>query len=342
MKESILALLYSVEETNIELAEQLILGLEEGSDKADLQLIYSQLREAAAYFQYSVSALLLALADEQPLELYFKNLLNLLNLPSWLAALSGRIRQASLDFTLFELITVDLANPDLPLENIVHLQGLQTLTINIKRPEEIAAFCGLSSLENLCCYCREGGALPENIGQLTNLKQLSLHCDEPISLPESFFKLCQLSIFDCQYPIAAAVLGRLFLALPSLRVLSIDARGLIDFPKEVRDTNLEVLLMNHYSLSDLRPLPPSLKDLELTQVQNMQAIPAAIFALPNLEELRLAGIMMENLGAEILTLAKSIRLIHIEASLLSNSKANYWHERLHRAFPEADIYIEGV
>lgn len=331
MKDGILALLYSVEAENIELAAQLIAGLEDGAEKAELLLIYGQLVEAAAHFSCSIGAMLLGLAEEEGLVLILNDFTKL---PDWLAALSGRIRRASLRPQV-----IDLAKG---VENIAYLKGLKELTIDVQKAEDIEAFLGLTALEWLICHVDEGGKLSENIGDLHGLRLLKLYCNKEIALPASFGTLSNLEIFDCQYPIKSAALGGQVFSLLSLRVLSIDAVALVALPTAVKDTNLEVLLMNCCRLADLPPLPPTLRDLELTQVGDMRVIPSAVFALPNLEELRLAGLMLANLGEEILTLPKSIKLLHIEASVLTQTKANYWHERLHRQFPEADIYIEGL
>lgn len=331
MKEGILALLYSVETENIELARQLIAGLEESADKDELLLIYGQLVEAAAHFNCSIAAMFLGLGAEEPIRLILNNFVKL---PDWLAALSGRIRQAALCPKAIDL--------EKGVENIAYLKGLKALTIEVKKAEDVNVFLGLAALERLICHVDEGGKLSENIGDLKALRLLKLYCNKEIGLPSNFANLSNLETFDCQYPISAAALAGQVLGLPILRVLSIDASALGELPMAVKDTRLEVLLMNGYALADLPPLPPTLKDLELTQVTIMKAIPSVVFALPNLEELRLAGLMLANLGEDILTLPKSIKLLHIEASLLTQTKANYWHERLHRQFPEADIYIEGV
>ena len=331
MKEGILALLYSVEAENIELARQLISGLEESADKTELLLIYGQLEEAAAHFKCSIAAMLLGLGAEEPMWLMLNDLTEL---PNWLAALSGRIRRAS-----WLSKAIDLKKS---LENIAYLKGLKELTLEVKTAEDMTAFFGLTTVERLICYVDEGGKIGENIVNLKNLRLLNLHCDNEIELPSNFATLATLATFDCQYPIKAAALGAQVFGLPSLRVLSIDASALRELPTAVKDTRLEALLMNGYGLADLPPLPPTLKDFELTQVTIMKAVPSVVFDLPNLVELRLSGIMLANLDEDILTLAGSIKLIHIEASLLTQTKANYWHERLHRQFPEADIYIEGA
>jgi len=229
MKDGILALLYSVEAENIELAVQLISGLEQGAEKAELLLTYGQLVEAAAHFKCSIAAMFSGLAEEEALVLILNDFTKL---PDWLAALSGRIERASLRPQV-----IDLAKG---VENIAHLKGLKALTIDVQKAEDIEAFLGLTELEWLICHIDEGGKLSENIGELHSLQLLKLYCNKEIALPESFGTLSNLEIFDCQYPIKSAALGAQVFGLPSLRILSIDAVALVALPTAVKGTNLEV------------------------------------------------------------------------------------------------------
>jgi Leucine-rich repeat (LRR) protein len=129
------------------------------------------------------------------------------------------------------------------------------------------------------------GAVPSWIGTLTRLRTLDLGHNVLSSLPDSMADLQALEILyihDNRLGDLPAWLG----SLRALTYLNVAENGLRSLPELAGLTSLIELRLMHNRLTDVPPLPPSLRELHL-RGNECVSVPEAVRGLPELRVLDL-------------------------------------------------------
>jgi len=183
--------------------------------------------------------------------------------------------------------------------------------------------------------------------QFDKLKYCILAADDDIyfELPKDLGRLSKLENF--KYESEYKNLPDDFLApltqCPNLQRLYLSAPYLIRFPQCIsRFMKLNMLDLMNFPLSDLPDFLadlPELQELNISFFHDQNYIPPIIFKLPQLRELLLDELNITQLPEEIFSLSPAMRVLKLRNTQISPKHINYWHERLHRVYPNADILI---
>ena len=98
----------------------------------------------------------------------------------------------------------------------------------------------------------------------------------------------------------------------------------------------------NYPLADLPDFLadlPELEELNISFFHNQNYIPSIVFKLPHLRKLLLDELNITQLPEAIFSLSPAMRVLKLRNTQISPKHINYWHERLHRVYPNADILI---
>ena len=140
-----------------------------------------------------------------------------------------------------------------------------------------------ASLERLYAAEISLAAVPSWIGSLTRLRTLDLGHNVLSSLPDSMAELQALEILYI-HDNRLAVLPPWIGSLRSLTYLNVAENGLHSLPALAELSSLIELRLMHNRLTDVPPLPPSLRELHM-RGNECVSVPTAVRGLPELRVL---------------------------------------------------------
>lgn len=183
--------------------------------------------------------------------------------------------------------------------------------------------------------------------QFTNLRCCNLKADKDIyfELPKDLSRLAKLEIFiyHSEYENLPDDFLVPLIQCPSIRSLHLSAPYLTAFPLYISTlVKLEALVLMNFPLSDLPDFfadLPKLHILDISFLNQQNTIPSIVFKLPRLNFLRLDELNITQLPEEIFSLSPAMNVLKLRNTQISPKHINYWHERLHRAYPNANILI---
>jgi hypothetical protein len=205
---------------------------------------------------------------------------------------------------------------------------VEVLEIDVRRKNDLPYFTdALMQFTNLR-YCKLKAnkdiyfELPKDLGRLAKLKSFSYE-SEYKKLPDDFLA----PLIQC----------------PNVQRLYLSAPYLTAFPPYISTlVKLKALVLMNFPLADppdfLADLP-QLEELNISFLNEQNAIPPIVFNLPHLRSLQLDELNITQLPEKIFSLSPAMKVLKLRNTQISPKHINYWHERLHRTYPNADILI---
>jgi Leucine-rich repeat (LRR) protein len=183
--------------------------------------------------------------------------------------------------------------------------------------------------------------------QFTNLKYCNLKADKDIyfELPKDFGRHSKLETFtyDSEYKNLPDDFLAPLTQCPNVQRLYFSAPYLTAFPSYISTlVKLKALVLMNFPLADLPDFfadLPQLEELNISFLNEQNAIPSIVFKLPQLRNLLLDELNITQLPEAIFSLSPAIKILKLRNTQISPKHINYWHERLHRTYPNADILI---
>lgn len=231
---------------------------------------------------------------------------------------------ANISSTYFFVSTHEEMNPLLKACTPI----VEMLEIDVRRKNDLPYFTdALMQFTNLR-YCKFNAdkdiyfELPKDLGRFAKLETF-IYYSEYENLPDDFLA----PLTQC----------------PNLQRLYLSAPYLTAFPAYISTLiKLKALVLMNFPLSDLPDFLadlPELEELNISFFHNQNYIPSIVFKLPHLRKLLLDELNITQLPEAIFSLSPAMNVLKLHNTQIAPKHINYWHERLQRVYPNADILI---